>query len=91
MKIGNANPKKSLDSNVGAFSAYKWRESLVLNTYIGKYYYFSIDNEYMWVYNRIKSQEGELTMFLYCFGAVNNKSGNVMPKHTVGLTLLYSF
>ena len=27
------------------------------------------------VYNRIKSQEGELTMFRYCFNAVDNKSG----------------
>ena len=50
-----------------------------------------VDNEYWWVYNRIKSQEGELTMFRYCFNANDNKSGNVMPKHTVGLTLSYSF
>ena len=50
-----------------------------------------VDNEYCWVYNRIKSQEGDLTMFRYCFNVVDNKSGNVMPKHTVGLTLLYSF
>ena len=26
-------------------------------------------------------------MFRYCFNAVDNKSGNGMPKHTVGLTL----
>ena len=30
-------------------------------------------------------------MFRYCFNANENKSGNVMPKHTVGLTLSYSF
>ena len=30
-------------------------------------------------------------MFRYCFNAVDNKSGNGMPKHTVGLTLSYSF
>ena len=89
-KIGNANTR-SLDRNVGAFSAYKWRESLVLNTYIGKYYYFSIDNEYMWVYNRIKSQEGELTMFRYCINVVDNKSGNPMRWLGLGLTLSYSF
>ena len=50
-----------------------------------------VDNEYYWVYNRIKSQEGELTMFRYCFNAVDNKSGNGMPNHTIGLTLSYSF
>ena len=50
-----------------------------------------VDNEYCWVYNRVKSQEGELTMFRYCFNAVDNKSGNGMPNHTIGLTLSYSF
>ena len=50
-----------------------------------------VDNEYCWVYNRIKSQEGELTMFRYCFNAVDNKSGNGMENHTIGLTLSYSF
>ena len=50
-----------------------------------------VDNEYCRVYNRIKSQEGELTMFRYCFNAVDNKSGNGMPNHTIGLTLSYSF
>ena len=50
-----------------------------------------VDNEYYWVYNRIKSQEGELTMFRYCFYAVDKKSGNGMPNHTIGLTLSYSF
>ena len=50
-----------------------------------------VDNECFEVYNRIKSKEGELTMFRYSFNAVDNKSGNVMPKHTVGLTLSYSF
>ena len=50
-----------------------------------------VDNGYCWVYNRIKSQEGELTMFRYCFNVVDNKSGNDMPMHTVGLTLSYSF
>ena len=50
-----------------------------------------VDNEYRRVYNRIKSQEGELTMFRYCFNAVDNKSGNGMPNHTIGLTLSYSF
>ena len=50
-----------------------------------------VDNEYCWVYNRIKSREGELTMFRYCFNAVDNKSGNGMPNHTIGLTLSYSF
>ena len=50
-----------------------------------------VDNEYCWVYNRIKSQEGELTMFRYCFNANDNKSGNGMPNHTIGLALSYSF
>ena len=50
-----------------------------------------VDNEYRRVYNRIKSQEGELTMFRYCFNAVDNKSGNPMFWHGVGLTLSYSF
>ena len=50
-----------------------------------------VDNEYRRVYNRIKSQEGELTMFRYCFNVVDNKSGNGMPNHTIGLTLSYSF
>ena len=50
-----------------------------------------VDNEYCWVYNRIKSSKGELTMFRYCFNAVDNKSGNGMPNHTIGLTLSYSF
>ena len=50
-----------------------------------------VDNEYRRVYNRIKSQEGEMTMFRYCFNAVDNKSGNGMPNHTIGLTLSYSF
>ena len=30
-------------------------------------------------------------MIRYCFHAVDNKSGDVMPMHTVGLTLSYSF
>ena len=50
-----------------------------------------VDNEYCWVYNRIKSSKGELTMFRYCFNVVDNKSGNGMPKHTIGLALSYSF
>ena len=50
-----------------------------------------VDNEYCRVYNRVKSQEGELTMFRYCFNAVDNKSGNDMPMHMIGLTLSYSF
>ena len=50
-----------------------------------------VDNEYFGVYNRIKSQEGELTMFRYCFNAVDNKSGNGMENHTIGLALSYSF
>ena len=50
-----------------------------------------VDNEYCWVYNRIKSQEGELTMFRYCFNVVDNKSGIDMPMHMIGLTLSYSF
>ena len=55
------------------------------------YLFNGVDNEYLRVYNRIKSQEGELTMFRYCFNAVDNKSGNGMPNHTIGLTLSYSF
>ena len=58
---------------------------------VGIFFALGVDIEYFQVYNRIKSQEGELTMFRYCFNAVDNKSGNVMPKHTVGLTLSYSF
>ena len=50
-----------------------------------------VDNEYYWVYNHIKSQEGELTMFAFCFNVVDNKSGNGMLKATIGLTLSYSF
>ena len=30
-------------------------------------------------------------MYRYCFNDVNMKSAMVMPKHTVGLTLSYSF
>ena len=30
-------------------------------------------------------------MYRYCFNANDNKSGNVMPKATIGLTLSYSF
>ena len=52
---------------------------------------FGVDNEYSRVYNRIKSLEGELTMFRYCFNAVDNKSGNGMMDHTIGLALSYSF
>lgn len=55
------------------------------------YLFNGVDNEYFRVYNRMKHKEGELTMFRYCFNANDNKSGNVMPKHTVGLTLSYSF
>ena len=51
----------------------------------------SVDKAYSWMYNRIKSQEGELTMFRYCFNVVDNKSGNPMQWHGVGLTLSYSF
>lgn len=58
---------------------------------VGIFFALGVDIEYFQVYNRIKSQEGELTMFRYCFNANDNKSGNVMPKHTVGLTLSYSF
>ena len=50
-----------------------------------------VDNAYLRVYNRIKSQEGELTVFRYCFNAVDNKFGNGMDNHTIGLTLSYSF
>ena len=30
-------------------------------------------------------------MFAFCFNAVDNKSGNGMMNHTIGLTLSYSF
>ena len=30
-------------------------------------------------------------MFALCINAVDNKSGNGMPKATIGLTLSYSF
>ena len=30
-------------------------------------------------------------MYRYCFNDGNNKSAMVMPKHIVGLTLLFSF
>jgi len=30
-------------------------------------------------------------MFAFCFNANDNKSGNVMPMATIGLTLSYSF
>ena len=30
-------------------------------------------------------------MFRYCFNVVDNKSGNDMPMHMIGLTLSYSF
>ena len=30
-------------------------------------------------------------MFAFCFNAVDNKSGHVMSKATIGLTLSYSF
>ena len=55
------------------------------------YLFNGVDNEYFRMYNRIKHKEGELTMFRYCFNAVDNKSGNGMPNHTIGLTLSYSF
>ena len=55
------------------------------------YLFNGVDNEYFRVYNRIKHKEGELTMFRYCFNVVDNKSGNGMPNHTIGLTLSYSF
>ena len=55
------------------------------------YLFNGVDNEYFRVYNRIKHKEGELTMFRYCFNAVDNKSGNGMRNHTIGLTLSYSF
>ena len=55
------------------------------------YLFNGVDNEYFRVYNRIKHKEGELTMYRYCFNAVDNKSGNGMPNHTIGLTLSYSF
>ena len=50
-----------------------------------------VDNEYCGVYNRTKHKEGELTMFRYCFNAVDNKSGNPMHWLGLGLTLSYSF
>ena len=52
---------------------------------------YGVDNEYFRVYNRIKHKEGELTMFRYCFNAVDNKSGNPMRWLGLGLTLSYSF
>ena len=52
---------------------------------------FGVDNEYLGVYNRIKHKEGELTMFAFCFNAVDNKSGNGMDNRTIGLALSYSF
>ena len=55
------------------------------------YLFNGVDNEYFRVYNRIKHKEGEQTMFRYCFNAVDNKSGNPMQWHGVGLTLSYSF
>ena len=55
------------------------------------YLFNGVDNECFWVYNCIKHKEGELTMFRYCFNAVDNKSGNPMQWHGVGLTLSYSF
>ena len=55
------------------------------------YLFNGVDNEYFRVYNRIKHKEGELTMFRYCFNAVDNKSGNDMPMHMIGLALSYSF
>ena len=54
------------------------------------YLFNGVDNEYLRMYNRIKHKEGELTMFRYCFDVVDNKSGNGMPKHTIGLALSYS-
>ena len=53
--------------------------------------FLGVDNEYCGVYNRIKHKEGELTMFRYCFNAVDNKSGNPMRWLGLGLTLSYSF
>ena len=55
------------------------------------YLFNGVDNEYFRVYNRIKHKEGELTMFRYCFNAVDNKSGNPMHWLGLGLTLSYSF
>ena len=55
------------------------------------YLFNGVDNEYFRVYNRMKHKEGELTMFRYCFNAVDNKSGNDMPMHMIGLALSYSF
>ena len=54
---------------------------------VGIFFALGVDIEYFQVYNRIKSQEGELTMFRYCFNVVDNKSGNDMPMHMIGLTL----
>ena len=55
------------------------------------YLFNGVDNEYFRVYNRIKHKEGELTMFRYCFNAVDNKSGNPMRWLGLGLALSYSF
>ena len=55
------------------------------------YLFNGVDNEYFRVYNRIKHKEGELTMFAFCFNAVDNKSGNPMRWLGLGLTLSYSF
>ena len=52
---------------------------------------YGVDNPYFEVYNRIKLQEGELTMYRYCFNEVDNKSGNGMDNRTIGLALSYSF
>ena len=43
------------------------------------------------MYNRIKSQKGELTMFAFFYNAVDYKSGNPMRWLGVGLTLSFSF
>jgi hypothetical protein len=51
----------------------------------------ALDSEYFRVYNCINSKKGALTMFAFCFYAANNKSGNPMRWHGVGLTLSYSF
>ena len=58
---------------------------------VGIFFALGVDIEYFQVYNRLKSQEGELTMFRYCFNAVDNKSGNPMRWLGLGLTLSYSF
>ena len=57
----------------------------------GYFLALGVDNGYFQVYNRIKSQKGELTMFRYCFNVVDNKSGNGMNDRTIGLALSYSF